>query len=48
MYTVLEKDLRTQKILTVSVFKTFEEATHHVEKKSSIWIEDRGYKIVEG
>ena len=47
MYIVLEKDLRTEEILTSTTFTCIADAEDWVEEMSSIWIEDRAYKIVE-
>jgi hypothetical protein len=46
-YTVLEKDLRTEEIVTSTTFSSLVDAEDWVEEMSSIWEEDRAYKIVE-
>lgn len=47
MYTVLEKDLRTEEIVTSATFTSLSDAEDWVEEMSSILVEDRAYKIVE-
>jgi hypothetical protein len=46
-YIVLEKDARTETIISTKTFFLLEEAQNWVDKMSSIWEEDRGYKIME-
>lgn len=47
MFIVLEKDLRTENIITQAHFEAYEDANDWVEEMSSIWIEERAYKIIE-
>jgi hypothetical protein len=47
MFTVLEKDLSTETIITAVTFSRLADAIDWVEEMSSIWIDERAYKIVE-
>lgn len=47
MFIVLEKDLRTENIITQAHFESYKDAVDWVEEMSSIRIEERAYKIIE-
>ena len=48
VYAVYEKNLRTDKVRLAEIFEDIKSAQQWVEDMSAIWIEERGYKIVEG
>jgi transposase-like protein len=47
MFIVLEKELRTENIITQAHFEKYEDAVEWMEEMSSIWVEERAYKIIE-
>jgi hypothetical protein len=47
VYAVYEKNLRTDKVCLAEIFDDIESAQKWMENMTTLWIEERGYKIVE-